>query len=166
MAKRKRTEEQATQWTKEREQKVKQHNDQKKRTKEQAVTFLLAIVLLVLLSFSSGHCVTCSSVLFFWPLCYLSFCPFLFVIVLLVLLSFLNNTMAKEKGQKDKQHNSQKKMAEAQATPWPKEMDRRTSKTSCHFFLSLCCLSFCPFSFGHCVACSSVIFFWPLCQAT
>jgi hypothetical protein len=37
--------------------------------------------------------------------------------------------MAKKKGQKDKQHNGQKKMTEAQATPWPKEMDRRTSKT-------------------------------------
>ena len=34
IAKRKRTKEQATQWTKEREQKDKQHNDQKKRTKE------------------------------------------------------------------------------------------------------------------------------------
>jgi hypothetical protein len=36
MAKRKRTKEQATQRTKERGQKDKQHNDQKKRTKEKA----------------------------------------------------------------------------------------------------------------------------------
>jgi hypothetical protein len=76
--------------------------------------------------------------------------------------------MAKEKGQKDKQHNSQKKMAEAQATPWPKEMDRRTSNTMA--FWPLCYLFFCPFllaimllvllsfSFCHCVACPSVLF--------
>jgi hypothetical protein len=85
--------------------------------------------------------------------------------------------MAKEKGQKDKQHNSQKKMAEAQATPWPKEMDRRTNNTMVHgvacpsviFFWSLCCLScsfflvivllvLLPFSFGNCVALLSVPF--------
>jgi hypothetical protein len=63
--------------------------------------------------------------------------------------------MAKRKGQKDKQHNGQKKMTEGQAT-----------QSACPFvlfFWSLCCLSFCPFllvivllvllslSFGHCV---------------
>ena len=37
--------------------------------------------------------------------------------------------MAKRKGQKDKQHNGQKKMTEGQATQWPKENDRRTSNT-------------------------------------
>jgi hypothetical protein len=37
--------------------------------------------------------------------------------------------MAKEKGQKEKQHNTQKKMTEGQAIPWPKEKDRRTSNT-------------------------------------
>jgi predicted membrane protein len=95
--------------------------------------------------------------------------------------------MAKEKGQKDKQHNGQKKMAEAQATQWPKEKDRRTSNSvpflfghcvvclSVLFFWSLRCLSFwpfllvivllflLPFYFGHCVACPSALFFWPLC---
>jgi hypothetical protein len=59
--------------TKRKEQKDKQHNDQKKRTEGQATQ---CIVLLVLLSFSFGHCVACPSV------------PFLLVIVLLVLLSF------------------------------------------------------------------------------
>ena len=39
-----------------------------------------------------------------------------------------NNTMAKRKGQKDKQHNDQKKMTAGQATQWPKENDR-TSNT-------------------------------------
>jgi hypothetical protein len=37
--------------------------------------------------------------------------------------------MAKRKGQKDKQHNDQKKRTEGQATQWPKEKDRRTSNT-------------------------------------
>jgi hypothetical protein len=36
--------------------------------------------------------------------------------------------MAKRKGQKDKQHNDQKKMTAGQATQWPKENDR-TSNT-------------------------------------
>ena len=36
--------------------------------------------------------------------------------------------MTKRKEQ-DKQHNDQKKMTEGQATPWPKEKDRRTSNT-------------------------------------
>jgi hypothetical protein len=88
MAKKKRTEGQATQWPKEKDrrtsntmtkrkgQKVKQHNDQKKRTEGQATQ-----------CFSFGHCVACPSVLFFWSLCCLSFCPFVLVIVLLVLLS-------------------------------------------------------------------------------
>jgi hypothetical protein len=40
-------------------------------------------VLLVPLSFSFGHCVACPSVLFFWSLFCLSFCPFLLAIVLL-----------------------------------------------------------------------------------
>jgi hypothetical protein len=92
--------------------------------------------------------------------------------------------MAKEKGRKDKQHNGQKKMTEGQATPWPKGKDRRTSNKmvkrkrtegqatqwpkekdrcvacpSVPFLWPLCCLSFCLFSFGHCVACLSVPFF-------
>jgi hypothetical protein len=50
--------------------------------------FLLAIMLLVHLSFSFGHCVACPSVLFFWSLCCLSICHFLLAIVLFVLLSF------------------------------------------------------------------------------
>ena len=33
--------------------------------------------------------------------------------------------MAKEKGQKDKQHNGQKKMTEGQATQWPKEKGQK-----------------------------------------
>jgi hypothetical protein len=64
--------------------------------------------------------------------------------------------MAKEKGQKDKQHNDQKKrdrrtnntmtkrkVTEGQTTQWPKK------RVSC--------------SFGHCVACPSVLLFWLLC---
>jgi hypothetical protein len=86
--------------------KDKQHNGQKKRT------FLLAIMLLVLLSFSFGHCVACP-VIFFWSLCCLSFCHFLFTIVLLVLLSLFG----------------QKKGTEGQEKQWPKEKDRRTSNT-------------------------------------
>jgi hypothetical protein len=63
-------------------------------------------------------------------------------------------------------------MTEGQATQWPKEKDRRTSNTmDKRKGQTLCCLSFCPFrlaivlfvllsfSFDHCVACPSVIFF-------
>jgi fatty acid desaturase len=101
----KRTEGQATQWPKEKGQKDKQHNRQQKRKEGQA-TQKLVIVLLVLLSFSFGHCVACHSVLFFWFLCCLPFFPFLLAIVLLVLLSLF-----------------------FWPTQWPKEKDRRTSNT-------------------------------------
>ena len=37
--------------------------------------------------------------------------------------------MTKKKGQKDKQHNGQKKGTEGQATKWPKKGDRRISNT-------------------------------------
>jgi hypothetical protein len=37
--------------------------------------------------------------------------------------------MTKRKGQKDKQHNGQKKRTEGQPTQWPKEKDRRTDNT-------------------------------------
>jgi hypothetical protein len=37
--------------------------------------------------------------------------------------------MTKRKGQKDKQHNGQRKMTKGQAKQWPKENDRRTSNT-------------------------------------
>ena len=40
------------------------------------------------------------------------------------------NTMAKRKGQKDKQHNGQKKMTEGQATQWPKENDRSNTTSN------------------------------------
>jgi hypothetical protein len=77
------------------------------------------IVLLVLLSYSFGHCVACSS----------------------VLLEGQATQSPKENGQKDKQHNGQKKRTEGKATQWPKtttegqatqwqkENDRRTSNT-------------------------------------
>jgi hypothetical protein len=127
---------------KEKGQKDKQHHGQKnmdrrtnntmvkrKRTEGQTTQwpFLLVIVLLVRLSpffcplcclffcsfsfghcvafhfvpFLFGHCVVCPSFLFFWSLCCLSL-------------------MTKRKGQKDKQHNDQKKMPEGEATQWPK----------------------------------------------
>jgi hypothetical protein len=72
MTNRKGTEGQATQWPKEKGQKDKQQNGR----------------FLSFCPFSFGHCVACPSVLFFWSLCGLSFCPFLLVIVLLVLLAF------------------------------------------------------------------------------
>jgi hypothetical protein len=34
--------------------------------------------------------------------------------------------MSKEKGQKDKQHNGQRKRAKGQTTQWPKKKDIRT----------------------------------------
>ena len=40
-----------------------------------------------------------------------------------------SNTMAKKKGQKDKQQNGQRKGTEGQATQWSKANDRRTSNT-------------------------------------
>jgi predicted MFS family arabinose efflux permease len=62
----------------------------------------LAMVLLVLLSFSFGHCVACP-VLFFWSLCCLFFCPFLLVIVMQKEKDRrTSNIMAKIKGQKNK----------------------------------------------------------------
>ena len=40
-----------------------------------------------------------------------------------------DNTMAKRKRQKDRQHNGQKKKTEEQIIQWPKEKDRRTDNT-------------------------------------
>ena len=37
--------------------------------------------------------------------------------------------MTKRKGQKDKQHNDQKKMTEGQATQWPKEKEQKVQAT-------------------------------------
>jgi uncharacterized membrane protein YjjP (DUF1212 family) len=53
-----------------------------------------------------------------------------------------------KKGKKDKQHNDQMKKG------------KRTNKfVLLPFFIwSLCCLSFCPFSFGHCVVCPFALF--------
>jgi hypothetical protein len=64
--------------------------------------FFLAIVLLVLLSLFFGHCVACPSVIFFWQLRFLTFCPFSFGHC--------------KKEQKDKQQNGQRKGTEGQAT--------------------------------------------------
>jgi hypothetical protein len=61
------TEGQATQWPQEQGQKDKQQSDQRKGTEGCCLSFcyfLLVIVLLVL-SFSLGHCVACPSVSFF-----------------------------------------------------------------------------------------------------
>jgi Zn-finger nucleic acid-binding protein len=203
----KKTEEQTTQWTKEKDntmnkrkrQKNRQHNGQKKKTTQWTkekhrrtdktmvivlsvlLSFLLSIVLSVLLSFSFVHCV----VFFFWPLGCLSFCLFLLSIVLSVLLSFsfghcvvcssvfldrrTDNPMAKRK----RQRNGQKKKTEEQTTQWTKEKDRRTDNTMTKRKrqknrqhngqkLYVCfvdrCWSFCTFSFGHCVVCSSLIY--------
>jgi Na+/glutamate symporter len=72
-----------------------------------------------------------------------------------------DNTMAKrkrttwqttqwprEKEQNDRQHNGQKKK---------NKMTDNTIILS-FFFWPLCCLSFCSFSFGHCVVCHFVLF--------
>ena len=37
--------------------------------------------------------------------------------------------MAKGKGQKDKQHNDQRKRTKGQITQWPKEKGKRTNNT-------------------------------------
>jgi hypothetical protein len=37
--------------------------------------------------------------------------------------------MAKEKGQKDKQHNGQRKRAKGQTTQWPKKKGKRANNT-------------------------------------
>jgi hypothetical protein len=116
----KRTEGQATQWPKEKEQKEKQHNDQKQGDRRTNNTMAKEKGQKDKQHNAQrkgteglGHCVACPSVLFFWPLCCLSFSPFLLVIT----------------GQKDKQHNGQRKGTEGQATQCPKENDRRTSNT-------------------------------------
>jgi hypothetical protein len=85
-------------------------------------------------------------------------------------LSFCPLSFGKRKGQKDKQHNVQKKGTKEQATQCSKEQGQKDKQhngpfsfghyvtcPSVLFFLSLCCLSFCPFSVGHGVACPSVI---------
>jgi hypothetical protein len=130
-----------------------------------SVLFLLTIVLLVLLSFSFGHGIAGPSIIFFWAFCCLSFCPFSLAIVL------------------DKQQNAQKKMIEGPAIPWPKEKDRRTSNTMVKRKRTEGQATQWPkergqkdkqhndqkkrtegsLSFGHYVACPSVLFFWSLC---
>jgi hypothetical protein len=128
MTKRKRTEGKATQWPKEKDRRTSKTMAKRKGTEGQET-----IVLLVLLSFSFGHGIACPSVIFFWALCWLSFCPFYLAIVLFFLLSLsfwskeqkdkqhngqtkeggrTSNTMTKRKGQKDKQHNDQNKRSE------------------------------------------------------
>jgi hypothetical protein len=86
------------------EQKNKQHNDQKNMTEGQATQSPKENDRRTsnTMSFSLGHCFASPFVIFLWPLCCLSFCPFLLVIMLLVL---------------------------RQATQSPKENDRRTSNT-------------------------------------
>jgi hypothetical protein len=79
-----------------------------------SVPFFLAIVLLVLLSFSFGHYVACPSVLFLWPLCCLSFCPFLLVIVLLVRLSSYDGQ--KKKNRRTSNTMAKRKRTDGQAT--------------------------------------------------
>jgi hypothetical protein len=141
---RKKTEGQTTQWPKEKDrrtdntmakgkrQKNRQHNDQRKKTEGQPTQwplwplcclffclFPLAIVLSVLLFFSFGHCVVCSSVFFLWPLCCLFFCLFPLVIVLSVLLSFSFGhcvVCSSVFFQKNRQHNGQRKKTEEQTT--------------------------------------------------
>jgi uncharacterized membrane protein AbrB (regulator of aidB expression) len=100
--------------------------------------FLLVIVLLVVLSFSFGHCVACPSVLngqkkrtegqvTQWPK---------------EKDRRTSNTMAKRKGQKDKQHNGQTK----------------NYLSFCHFLLGIVLLVLLSLFFGHCVVCPSVLF--------
>jgi hypothetical protein len=96
-----------------------------------------------------------------------------------------NNTMAKRKKNKRTNNTMAKiKITKGQTTQWPKEKNKkRTDNTMAKikitkgqttqwpivlsvlllFFLwPLCCLSFCSFSFGHCVVCPFVIFsLWP-----
>jgi cation transport ATPase len=160
--------------TKRKGQKDKQHNGQKKKNRRTSNTMT-----------KRGHCVAFPSVLLFWSLCCLSFCPFPLVIVLLVLLSpFFGHCVAcpsedkqhhgqkkrtegqatqwsKEKEQKNKQHNDQKNMTEGQATQSPKENDRRIVLLVLLsvFFLAIVMLVLLSLFFGHCVACPSVIFF-------
>jgi hypothetical protein len=159
--------------TKKKGQKDKQHNGKKKGTEGQATKwpkkgdrrtskchFLLAIVLLVLLSFSFGHCVACPSVIFFWSLCCLSFCSFSFGHCVKKHNGQMKRTEGqetqwpKEKGQKEKQHNDQNKGTEGQATQWPKEQ----GLSFCYFLLVIVLLVL-SFSLGHCVAYPSVSFF-------
>jgi hypothetical protein len=98
--------------------------------------------------FSFGHCVTCPSVLFFGQ--YVT-CPSVLYWTEGQATKWpkekdrrTNNPMAKEKGQKDKQHNAQQKRTEGQATQWPQEKGHKDKLHNGQ---------------KHCVACPSVIFF-------
>jgi hypothetical protein len=64
--------------------------------------------------------------------------------------------MAKRK--RTKGQTTQWPKEEGQTTQWPKEKDRQHNGCLFFFFLPLCCLSFSPFSFGHCVVCPLVLF--------
>jgi hypothetical protein len=159
----KRKAEQTTQWPKENDRWTSNTMTKRKGQKD------LVIVLLVLLSFSFGHCVACP-VLFFWSLCRLFFCPFSFghcVACPYVLNTMTkrkgtegqatklptekesrtNNTITNRKGKQNKQHNGQKKMRDGQA-----------SLFCFPFLLVIVLFVLLSFSVGNFVACPSVPF--------
>jgi lipopolysaccharide export LptBFGC system permease protein LptF len=152
MVKRKITEGQTTQWPKEKSQKVRLLSDL-------LWFFFWPLCCLTFCDLCFDHCVVWPSVIFlltivlsgllwffFWPLC----CG-------------QTTQWSKEKSQKVRQHNAEKKnhrrsdntmvktqITEDQTTQWSK--DKFVLSDLLWFFFSpLCCLTFCDFSFGHCV---------------
>jgi hypothetical protein len=125
----------------------------------------------VLLSFSFGHWIVCSSVFFLWSSNCLFFCLFPLVIALSVLLSFSfghwivcssvfflcpafnayyhykvvssSKWVFRSRKSKNRQFNGQRKKTEEQTIQWPKEKDRRTDNSMAKgILLPLNCLFF------------------------
>jgi uncharacterized membrane protein YvlD (DUF360 family) len=162
MGKRKRTKGETTQWAKEKGQKERQSFcpfSFDHCVVSPFVLFILTIVLSFLLSF------------LFCPLCCLSFGPFSF-----------DHCVVSPFGQKKKDKRRDNTMVKikrtkGETTQWSKEKGQKERQHHCvvspfvlflltivlslllsFFFWPLCCLSFCPFSFGHCVVCPSSIY--------
>jgi uncharacterized membrane protein len=153
----------------------RQHNDQKKKYKmtKQTITQWLVLSVLSFCPFSFGHCVVVCFVIlsfFFWSLCCL-FCHFvLFLLVIEKKDKMTKQTTTqrpKEKGQNDKTDNNT--MTKRKRTKWQNRQQHNDQKKKYKMTKQttvLSVLSFCTFSFGHCVVVCFVIlsfFFWSLC---
>jgi hypothetical protein len=83
--------------------------------------------------------------------------------------------MVKRKRTKERQHNGQnkkdkrrdnpmgkRKRTKGETTQWSKEKGQKERQHNGQKKKELCCLSFCPFSFDHCVVSPFVLFLLPI----